>query len=291
MDHEHFKIDFSRRQFVDVDGLGTIVQEAIMPIAAVVRGTVHHLGSGFVVANCGFMVTARHVVNDLVKRFTTRPVLPEQVIDGNDEFRLVALYVGGSHPSANCGDLFGGLLPICRVTYSGASDLALLTLQLPVISGTRLDLPVMPLCPTIPHVGEEIAGLGYSLMRSEGRVGEKLLWHQLFHASRGKIEEVHEVQRDKSMINFPSFRTDSRFDHGMSGGPILGLQRSGVVGVVSSAMKPHDESSRWTSHAALIGPLMDLKAPINVNGESTVLTVREMAELGIITYRECGPPA
>jgi hypothetical protein len=157
-------------------------------------------------------------------------------------------------------------------------------LELPIINGKKLNLPIFPLSLGHPEIGEKATAFGYSKVQSAAST-DALHWQQSFHASNGKILEIHPNGRDCAMMNFPCFRTDSRYDAGMSGGPLLGSIQKGVIGLVSSAMAPYEEHGSWNSYAALLEPLLEFKAPITVNGESTVLTIREMAEQGIVTIR------
>jgi hypothetical protein len=53
----------------------------------------------------------------------------------------------------------------------------------------------------------------------------------------GQITEVYPEKRDMAMAPWPCFRTDARFEHGMSGGPIInehGGVCSGVSGIEDS---------------------------------------------------------
>ena len=71
--------------------------------------------------------------------------------------------------------------------------------------------------------------------------------------SKGVVREVHPEYRDKGMLSFPCFRTDARFDPGMSGGPIFD-ETGNVIGVVSASSGTLDSSSH-TSYGSLIWPI------------------------------------
>ena len=79
---------------------------------------------------------------------------------------------------------------------------------------------------------------------------------QSFSASSGVIEEIHFPCRDKALLNFPCFRTSSRFDSGMSGAPIIG-ENGCVIGVVCSSFK-FFEGEGYISYGSLIGPALFL---------------------------------
>jgi hypothetical protein len=71
----------------------------------------------------------------------------------------------------------------------------------------------------------------------------------------GSIVEVYPLRRDSGMLNFPCFRTNARFEPGMSGGPIFNESGS-VCGVICSSMPPNEDDPQWLSYGSLIRPAM-----------------------------------
>ena len=67
----------------------------------------------------------------------------------------------------------------------------------------------------------------------------------------GQITEMYPERRDSGMLTFPCFCTNARFEHGMSGGPILD-EHGSVCGVVCSCLPPGDGSPEYTSFGSLL---------------------------------------
>lgn len=109
----------------------------------------------------------------------------------------------------------------------------------------------------VPAVGDRITAFGYTRSQSQSTIDPDGTIHHAVNdtprVSVGSVVEVYPRQRDARMLTFPSFQTDTQFDGGMSGGPILNA--SGFVsGVVCSGFELHDQG-RQISFAASIWPI------------------------------------
>lgn len=127
--------------------------------------------------------------------------------------------------------------------------------------GTTDLLPSLTLDARMPAEGENLVALGYPHMRLEGRVPARAAvsveYERQLAVSSGIVRERHPESRDGAMITFPAVRVDSRFESGMSGGPVIdGAGR--VIGLVSSSLPPDEEGSEWASYVCLIGPALQL---------------------------------
>ena len=100
--------------------------------------------------------------------------------------------------------------------------------------------------------------------------------------------EVFTRRRDESFLRFPVFQTDARFDHQMSGSPIVsspvgapevGAQR--VVGLVSSSVDFGDAALGHTSYGSLLWPAAALHLPyLNDSGTEVEKSLLDLATAG-----------
>ncbi len=170
----------------------------------------------------------------------------------------------------------GGILPISRLNYHKEIDIALLQVSLMEWNGEPVTLPALRLSPGLPEVGDVTFTFGYThwsaVVRNEAHL--HIDAELMVRASRGFIQEVYPLRRDNSMLTFPCFRLDARYDSGMSGGPVFSAKRGGVIGVVCSS---HGKSpdNQHTSYASLVVPALALQ----------VLAVHQGVEQELSLYR------
>ncbi len=119
----------------------------------------------------------------------------------------------------------------------------------------RIDL--MP-----PAVGERIHAFGYSesLIASSGP--KELTLQQRPSTTHGDVVEVHHRLRDEVKMPFPCFRTNARFDGGMSGGPVFN-DSGKLCGLVCSSYPPFMPDEDHASYAVSLWPAMGI--PIDLN--------------------------
>ncbi|HEV8487230.1 MAG TPA: serine protease [Blastocatellia bacterium] len=111
--------------------------------------------------------------------------------------------------------------------------------------------------PLPPSVGDRVVGFGYP--SSSARVTSRspiqhVDWDLRPHTTVGEIETVFEDRRDRTLLHFPCFQTNARFDGGMSGGPILNSTGQ-LCGIISAALQT-DEQGPYTSYGAMIWPAL-----------------------------------
>lgn len=113
------------------------------------------------------------------------------------------------------------------------------------------------LSPGLPKVGENVIGFDYHKMGGtlEGRLESGQTNFNYSQETAFTRVEVFPEQRDSSMLRFPCFRTNARFDHGMSGGPIVN-ERGSVCGVICDSLPLTDEDPEYISHASLLYPAL-----------------------------------
>src|SRR5262249_24266306 len=139
------------------------------------------------------------------------------------------------------------LWAVTRCWMSDLTDIVLLRLT-PYSAGAAaykfkfLTLDLKP-----PAIGERIRAFGYSenLVEASGPEGFRL--QQRAVTTHGELIEVHHHFRDTRKMPFPCFRTNARFDGGMSGGPVF--NKSGqLCGLVCSSYPPFTSDEEYASY-------------------------------------------
>lgn len=242
--------------FLQHPTFGAPLQQLIMPIIAKVYDRLVPVGTGFLIQAGGLMLTARHVLdaatNEAVRRMTTTGGFAPYV-------EIYALYV--ANESHSKGEI-GGLWPIDKLWLQEQIDVALCRLKPARHKGKRVTWGQVRLSPGIPKVGDEIWGYGYFGMSGQGAFDENskelIRYRQHSAFTRGVVVEVHPQSRDKGLLPFPCFRTDARFDPGMSGGPVV--NKDGAVGgVICSSSPPQDTDDQHVSYVSMIWPALGME--------------------------------
>jgi len=242
--------------FSPLPEFGHRIQQGVMTLITIANGQIIPIGTGFTIAPDGLMMTAVHVIEEAIKR-----VVSKRNLDGTIEHHLefYALYLTAKTHGENNEFTLGGLLPIHRVWFSQELDIGYCWLTSPIIDGAPLKYPIFRLSPGLPKVDENILGFGYHSMK--GAIGEfkdGKIWIEYSQDTaftRGKIVEVFPIKRDSAMLPFPCFHTNARFEHGMSGGPIIN-ERGDVCGVICSSFPLVENSPEYISYGSLIWPAL-----------------------------------
>jgi Trypsin-like peptidase domain len=239
--------------FAPFPGSGFPIEQTVMPLLTIADGEVASIGTGFIIAADGLMITAVHVIEEGMKR-----MVQKTNDDGSTENLLgfYAMYVTDQKHGTNDEHCLGGLLPIHKVSYSKGLDIGYCWLKRPVIEGKPLTFPVLRLSPGLPKVGENVLGMGHYQMRGDilsqtQENGTVLKYDERTALTTGQITEIYPERRDNGMLTFPCFCTNARFEHGMSGGPILN-EHGSVCGVICSCLPPGDDSPGYTSYGSLL---------------------------------------
>jgi S1-C subfamily serine protease len=233
--------------------VGDRVQQVVMPLIMVEGNEVIPLGTGFTITSDGLMVTARHVIEEAEKR--------ERLRTGNRRISdlrqdIFALYMIAHHAD---GRVCGGTLPVRKVWLSDEFDICYCLLSGVLLNNEPVRFPVVRLSPGLPRVGENVIGFGYLKMAGtlEGTLENgqtQIKYKQDTAFTRGQITEVYPLRRN-SLLPFPSFRTNARFDPGMSGGPVMN-ERGSVCGVICNSLPADDEYPEHISNASLLYPAL-----------------------------------
>lgn len=233
------------------------VQNWVFPIGAWQDGYFRSLGTCFQIAGEIF-ATAAHVFREAVRdlpdsgEFTKKLpvaifVIVTIVDDSSDPVRYVLAQVGHTVISNNC-------------------DVAIFCLKerpLDPATGKPADIVTAPIWLGVPPVGEQCAAFGYHSGVWSFADGVHNLTHD-FSITIGDIEEIYVPRRDSVMLSFPCFKTNARFNPGMSGGPVIG-PRGKVIGLVCSSYEvaPNEQE---ISYVTLISMAMMMKFPTSRKG-------------------------
>ncbi len=220
-------------------------------------------------------ITARHVIEDLLQRYDRG--CPEE---GHVEatFSLQAFQVTNRDA--------GSLWSITRLWLSPHTDIAFVRLT-PASDSVQTHTwrgPKLRLTP--PKKGERAVGFGYhssEISASESSTDVTIVWKDKPTTTVGEVLEVHDQLRDRSRLRFPCFRTNARFDGGMSGGPIFN-EAGELCGLICSSLPPSEEAGEHTSYAASLWPAMGTILDMDREGypSGSSYPALELARAGII---------
>ncbi|MBN1777451.1 MAG: trypsin-like peptidase domain-containing protein [Clostridiales bacterium] len=256
-------------------------QTSVFPIIHDNEKSLDLLGTAFCISSNGFLLTAKHVLKDLTDKKEREGVVKNGVIDFT-ELNLYVLYC--TNIVLVEGQYFGGLLPITNITYSNESDIALLTIDIPTIDDVRVPLMQFTLSPGIPKLYQQTMAIGYSkkLVTFNGDLSRfQRTINNSLNASKGEIVEIYGNKRDSILLKFPCFRTNARYDHGMSGGPIISVN-GGVIGIITMSLSTEDSQEPYYSHGVLLPPLLVMKAKYRESADSKIKEdyIYDMAQAG-----------
>lgn len=252
-------LEFDDNSFSEIPSL-TELNSAILPVIVSGPELFQCVGTAFNISPDGILITAQHVV--------------AEAIDICSRHRGSAIHVLMVHSGEDCddiSDLLGGLVPVCDIVHTTATDVALLQIRI-LHNGAVFPLPILRLASRLPALGTRILGLGYTKMAvgsDEVTVDARTLTiEQGFHATTGKVVQIYPNGRDSFMLPSPCFETSARFDAGMSGGPVMN-EDGFVCGIVSSSIDGGDAESGYVSwaSAAFLVYLLHVNVP---NGKMSV---------------------
>lgn len=243
------------------DNFGGPIQQCVLPLVAKVDDQLFPVGTGFVINASGLFVTAAHVLEEACNKAIRR-----KGVDGKyyNHYEFYAIYVS-DEPLPDIDATVGGLLPIDHVWAPAELDIGFGWLRLPRRLSDNEPLPVYPvrIRPVVPKLETNIVALGYYKMAGSMKVGGQAVieYAQQTAISKGTIQEVFPEFRDKGMLSFPCFRTDARFEPGMSGAPIFD-ETGNVLGVVCSGGDSAGDTAQFISHGSLIWPIFGCQVDI-----------------------------
>jgi hypothetical protein len=202
---------------------------SVVPVAEIEDDTITALGSAFFISNLGLLITARHVVDEAIRKDR-----PEGRSAGRPGHHYVIVVPRNSSDTPL--EVIG--LPVQQIGFdSTTSDVAVLRVDMNQFPDDLLPhLRPWPLAHVRPEPGEECTIYGYGAML----VGEpidvsdvtRINWMQQLDTSRGPVGDVFPGGRDSGLAPHPCFEVRTVVRGGMSGGPAF--TNRGLCGVFSA---------------------------------------------------------
>jgi S1-C subfamily serine protease len=174
-----------------------------------------------------------------------------------------------------------------KTWYNSFSDIAvlqILNLTEQKHEDVGLKLNALP-----PQEGTTVSAFGYPSTNIEAVIthSEDISITFRVHAmtTTGPVLRVFENRRDSSMLNFPCFEINARFEPGMSGGPVFN-ESGELCGIICSAITP-TQGVAHIAYAASLWPILGIKIDLDMPG----CTVKgpyglfELGDVGVIAVR------
>lgn len=270
--------EYSIKPSFNKTGLDQVVNEVCLALTAHKNGEYRPSGTAIIIAK-GLAITAKHVLEDFLKYFDDIRVNGTGLsLEGS--FNLLAFNIQANGTK-------GIVFNVTKLWISPISDIAILKLSVHKTS-TDVKLPrSVTVDFNIPSPGDRICGFGYP-RPSINAEKNKILWTTDPRTTTGEIIEVFPQGRDSSMINFPCFRTNARFDPSMSGGPII--NKSGCVcGLICSSMPPDEDDGEHVSYVCALWPMVNIEIDVKRSDKSIEGTypIMELVNNGFIDSEGC----
>ncbi len=231
--------------FVDTP-LPSPITEFVVQITSNVDGADHYVSGTGVVVSPYLAFAARHVFEDHWRRHHSEPMPLEPEAVTRFSF-ILAQQVGDEL----------NLWNVTRVWASGETDIILLRLT-PFSKGAQeykfrhMTLAVLP-----PPIGTQIHAFGYAESFIEVAGPRELSIRHRPRSTHGEVIEVFPGGRDRIAMPFPCFRTNARFDGGMSGGPIFN-ETGHLCGLICSSYPPFEADEQHASYGVMLWPIMGM---------------------------------
>jgi hypothetical protein len=162
------------------------------------------------------------------------------------------------------GQMVGDTLNLWTVTRLWTADFTdIVVLRLTPFSNGAREYNFRPLVLDLlpPKIGETVNAFG--LYANETNRSDKTIQVGLRAAtSHGRVMEVHDLARDTARLPFPCFRTNARFEGGMSGGPVFNSSGD-LCGLICSSLEPFTPEEEHASYAVSLWRAMGI--PIDIN--------------------------
>jgi trypsin-like peptidase len=216
-----------------------------LPLIAVPHGEESHLwGSACLIAPW-LAMTASHVIQAYSREFEGQEAGPGFTERTYHLFTYVLTDHGKKMLQLSVG----------TVWYNDATDIAFLHLLPagPISPDHVWECPVLELLP--PKVGSHVAAFGYPRSSVSTKAPYNFEVRMDASTTTGTVLKVHDEYRDKSMLKFPCFETNARFDPGMSGGPVFN-EHGHVCGIIGAGLDPPVEGGDHYSHASTLWPAL-----------------------------------
>jgi Trypsin-like peptidase domain len=235
--------EYSKEPSFKETGLASPITEIALALTASKDGVWRPSGTAVVIGP-HLAITAKHVIEDYWKKYEGIQIEAEvgERIDEAGSFHIFAFQVLEEGKT-------GALWEVTRIWLSPFTDVAFIRLTPYSEAARKYKWRVANINLLPPEVGTRISGFGYhssAISVKESERGIEIEWKDSPTTTIGEVIEVFQERRDPIMLPFPCFRTNARFDGGMSGGPIFNEQGN-LCGIICSYV-----ASLWPSMATEI---------------------------------------
>lgn len=240
-------LKYSKKSTFKETGLEQIINKFSSPLVTN-QNDIWNIGGTCVMIAPGLAITAKHVITDAVKKYDKIDL----DIPSKEDIELQVTH--NSYMFQIIDGKIGYRWSVKQYFPCPISDICYLTLR-PMFDSKKLPVPQnlsITLIP--PTVGERIYAYGFphSAVNIDGRE-IKLNVNPI--TSAGEVITVYEQFRDTSLISFPAFHTNARFDPGMSGGPVFN-ESGKLCGLICSGTTLDTSESDPISYVSLLWPSM-----------------------------------
>lgn len=218
--------DLDKTPSFSLTPLASIITEYALLLAGMKDGKIIPAGTGVVVGR-GLLLTAAHVIDHLWATFEYCPA-PGADQCKRSTFVAIAIQWAGQPSEAAIWIIDGATRcpgDIAFVKLKPGDDFAARYTWDRSLS-MELDIPAL---------GSRVAAFGYPSTEILRYANDRLDLNLRPSSTVGEVTAAYPERRDRSMLNFPCYQVNARFDGGMSGGPVLN-DRGKLCGIVCSAM-------------------------------------------------------
>ena len=239
-------------------GFSSPITEVAVMLVAQKHAEYSCLGSGVIVGHL-IAMTARHVVDAFSKDH--EGVAIEQ-LGGEATFSLQAIQFLENGTKGLAWDV----RQIYANRDAGFTDIVFLRLQPTSNEHLKYEWKKVRMQLLPPSVGTIVSAFGYHSTTTT-KTESKIELATNPYTTSGRVEEIHHERRDASRLSFPCFRTNARFDPGMSGGPVFS-EEGYLCGIICSNLSPDtgDPHGEHISYASSLWPSMGILVSFDRDG-------------------------
>jgi hypothetical protein len=239
-------------------GFNSPITEVAVMLVAQKDGTYSSLGSGVIIGPT-IAITARHVV-DAFSRYHEGLAIEQLGSEGTFSLQAIQFLENGTK----------GLAWDVRQIYVNPdptfTDIVFLRLQPTSNDHIKYEWKKVRMQLLPPNVGTIVSAFGYH-STSVATTESKIELDTNPYTTSGRVEEIHHERRDAARLSFPCFRTNARFDPGMSGGPVFS-EEGRLCGIICSNMPPDtgDPDGEHISYVSTLWPSMGILVSFDREG-------------------------
>jgi hypothetical protein len=260
-------------QFVET-GLNSIITEVALALVGVKDGHWAPLGTCIVISG-NMAVTAKHVIQYYFSQYEGISVFRGSLTGTGAIYARQILNEGKT----------GRLWSVRKAWLSPITDVAYLYLAPRSEEALSYKWKACNMKVTPPAIGSRVAGFGYHSSRIFLRQNESVLnvkWDDSPTTTVGEVVEIYPARRDGSMLIFPCYRVNARFESGMSGGPIFN-DDGHLCGLVCASLDG-DPQGPYISYVVSLWPSLGTFVQVQFaeNPSGSPMRIYELAKLGRI---------